>query len=279
MNFPISSHTRRLLSPYPKLLLPALLALLLALGSWAISRGDTHNGAVPIEELVISRLESGQTATWEFYVEDLAGEPDNFLYLPVVLSSSAGTAQGPTHKVTIMVAPAADANIQLTVQDGNGAVIVEDYDQAPAGEVETIVDLALTPGATYQLLISADPAQATDYALMVLDEESLGFHFQGTLASGVIESGATPLDTDDYWFFSAAAGETLTMQITPLDEMDAYVELYGPDAQLLETIDDGFGGDAELLEDYPLTESGMYGIRVGEFDFEPMTYEIVILIE
>jgi hypothetical protein len=153
---------------------------------------------------------------------------------------------------------------------------VNNRDQAAAGGVETIRDLDVSNTDAIEVQVSTDPARETDYALMVLDEESYGFSFEGALAFDSQQSGTLEENVDHFWFFSASDGDNIDLQITPDSDADAYVELYGPDAAQLRTIDDNGTGAAERLENYSILETGFYAVRVGEFDYGPMSYQIII---
>ncbi len=178
--------------------------------------------------------------------------------------------------ITITVAPASSANMIFSVLNDSGQIIVDQQDQAPAGKVETITNLSLPEASTYHIHIATDPAEQTDYALMVMNSESYSFTFRGTLTSGAQRSDSLAADSDHFWFFHAADGETISLQVTPNGEADAYVELYGPDGSRLLTLDNGGSGEAEILENHSILATGMYSIRVGEFDFTEMSYQIVV---
>lgn len=213
-----------------------------------------EKGFVEYEELSINHLGSGQVDHWS-----------------VTVTSS--------ENITITVAPAAVTNILLTVVDESDTRLVENYDNAPAGEVETIVGLPVDSAGPLEIQVFSNTPISSDYALMVMDESSYKFHFRGTLDPGAMESDALAEESDHFWFFSAAEGDSLSMQVTPNDSGDAYVELYGPGASRLLTIDNKGNGEAEVLDNYPIADTGMYSIRVGEFDFAAMNYSIVAVIE
>ena len=214
-------------------------------------QGPNPKGQLDYEDLVMSTLESGAVDSWTLTIDS-----QEFL--------------------TITVAPASSANILLSVLTENGQIVVDRHDQAPAGEVETITNLSLSEPGSYQIQISSDPTEESNYALMVMNAESYNFNFRGTLSPGEQRSDSLPANSDHFWFFSASDGETISMQVTPYDQGDAYVELYGPDGSRLLTIDDSDNGEAEILDNHSILATGMYGIRVGEFDYFAMSYQIVV---
>ena len=208
-------------------------------------------GHLDYEDLVMSTLESGAVDNWTITIDS-----SDFL--------------------TITVAPASSANMLLSVLDESGQIIVDRQNQAPAGEVETITNLSLTEPGSYQIHIATDPAVQTNYALMVMDSSSYNFHFRGTLIPGAQRTDSLAVDSDHFWFFSAFDSETINLQVMPYEDADAYVELYGTDGSRLLTLDNNGSGEAEILDNHSILATGMYGIRVGEFDFAAMSYQIIL---
>lgn len=208
-------------------------------------------GSINYEELTMGNLQSGAVDSWTIDVES-------------------------SDYLTITVAPAASANMIISVLDPDGQIIVDRQNLAPAGEVETVANLSVNVPGLYNIHIAADPVMQSDYALMVMNSDSYPFAFRGTLNPGIPRSDSIADGTDVFWFFSATDGEIISLTVAPVGLEDAYVELYGPDSSRLLTLDDGLGGEAEILENQSILESGMYAIRVGEFDFEEMSYQIVM---
>jgi hypothetical protein len=208
-------------------------------------------GHLDYEDLVMSSLQSGAVDSWTITIDS-----SDFL--------------------TVTVAPASSANMILSVLDASGQIIVDRQNQSPAGEVETIANLSLMEPGSYQIHIATDPAEQTNYALMVMDSRSYSFDFRGTLIPGAQRTDSLPEDNDHFWFFSASDSETINLRVTPYEDADAYVELYGPDGSRLLTLDDNDSGEAEILDNHSILATGMYGIRVGEFDFAAMSYQIIL---
>ena len=216
-----------------------------------IGPGPINKGQTDFEELIIEQLAAGTVDAWTVNVRS-------------------------SDSVTITVAPELTADIAFTVLKNDGQTIVNNHAQVSAREVETVHNLDVSSVAWIQIEVSADPASDIDYAIMVLDEVSYNFSFQGTLDFDSQRTGTLAEDTDHYWFFSATDGDTIDMRITPNGDADAYVELYGPDGSRLLTLDHNGGGEAEVLVNQIIYATGMYGIRVGEFDFDAMSYQIVV---
>lgn len=215
-------------------------------GSTPVDKGDLSP-----EDLTIDTLGAGATDRWN--LDLLAGE-----------------------MVTLTVAPGAAADIVLAVLDGSGAPIVSDQNTAAPGEVETIKDLKISSPGIHQLLIRTEEGIQTDYALMFMDSESYSFVFRGVLQENAPQSDSLAADNDHFWFFNAQRGECVSFSITPDGSGDPYIELYDPNGSLMLTIDDNDNGEPEALENYTLLDTGLYSIRVAEFDFLPMSYQIVL---
>lgn len=210
-----------------------------------------NKGSPEFEDLIIANLDLDAVDAWTVNV-------------------SSSTA------VTITVAPELGTDIVFTVLANDGQVLVNNRDQAAAGGVETIRDLNVANTSAIEIQVSADPARETDYALMVMDEASYSFIFEATLDFDSQRTGTLEENVDHFWFFSATDGDNIDLQITPDNDADAYVEIYGADGTRIRTIDDGDIGEVERLENYSILETGFYSIRVGEFDYGPMTYQIIL---
>ncbi len=206
-------------------------------------------GSLEIEDLVIDSLGAGETDRWKL---DLVG----------------GDA------ITLTVAPGSTANIVLSLQDANGTMLVNAKNSAAGGEVETILNRTIAEPGIYNLLISSVQGAETDYAVMFMDAESYSFIFRGQILVGNSLSDTLAADTDHFWFFNALSGESVSFSITPDSGSDPYIEVYDPEGSRMLTIDDTGEGEAESLDTYTLLDEGMYAIRVAEFDFRPMSYQI-----
>ena len=213
---------------------------------------DLNNkGLLDFEDLAMASLTSGSIDNWTIRVDSI-------------------------DSITITVAPAASVNIVLSVLDDTGAAVIDRHNEASAGEVETITDLNLTQPGLYQLYITAEPNDQTNYALMILDSESYDFTFKGNLSDSSPRTDSLKADNDHFWFFSASDGENINISVTPIGEADPYLEFYGSDGARLLTIDNTGSGETETLENYSILANGMYAIRVGEFDFAAMSYQITL---
>lgn len=177
--------------------------------------------------------------------------------------------------ITVTVAPGSNANIVLSLIGPNDDTLVDRQNQASAGQVETIRNFSLTDSGTHKIEIRSDPPASTNYALMVMDSESYSFIFKGTLVSDQQRMDTSAADNDHLWLFEAEDGDSISFTVRPDGDEDPYLELYGADGTRVFAIDNGDIGEEERLEDYSILASGLYTIRVGEFDYQPMPYRIL----
>ena len=181
--------------------------------------------------------------------------------------------------ITLSAAPGMMVDIILSVFDEDGIALVDNQNLSPAGEVETIGGFTIPETGRFEVVVGTAQGDETDYALMLLDQDSYPFVLQGTFFENGSKNGSLPLDTDNFWFFNAQSGQHLSFTVTPSDEGDPYVELYNPAVQRLLVIDDNLDGEPESLENYTLLDSGLYAIRIGEFNFLTMDYQITLSVE
>ncbi len=211
----------------------------------------THRGSIDYEDLKIETLSSGIPDRWSLAVDT-------------------------TDSITITIAPASTANLVISLVNENGVEIIDAQDQAPAGEVETIEAFNIAEPGIYEIYIGTEPDIQTDYALMVMNSESYSFSFQGTLVPSSPRSDSLKPDNDHFWFFPLSDGTNINIRVSPDNQADPYLELYDPQGTRVLTIDDTGTGETELLEGYEALTDGLYSIRVGEFDFATMNYQILL---
>ena len=211
----------------------------------------TNRGPIDYEDLIIETLNAGTRDRWT---------------LPIDSSES----------ITITAAPANNANLIITVLDESGVAIVDGQDQAPAGEVETIRALELTDPDIYQILISSPASTEITYALMVMNSESYAFNFRGALIPSSPRSDSLQSNNDHFWFFPLSDGDVFNIRVIPSSQSDPYLELYDPAGSRVSAIDDTGIGESETIEAYEALLDGLYAIRVGEFEYKPMSYQILL---
>jgi len=229
----------------------AMLYLPAAFSSFPDSSYPAYMGDLPFESLKISSLAAGATQRWTMVL--MAGE-----------------------LITINAAPGKTADIILSISDDQGNLLVDRQNNSPPGEVESVEDLTINETGTYTLYVRAAGDMPADYALLLLDADSYELLFRGILLPNTPMDDALPAETDHIWLIGGQSGEYLTIFVVPSAGGDAYVEFYGPDGEILAIADENSLGEPEKIENYPLQQSGLYAVRVGEFYFNPMTYQITL---
>lgn len=172
------------------------------------------------------------------------------------------------------------ANVILSVARGE-EIIINQQNTAAAGSSEIVTFTSDTAGnQEYRVLVQAEGGLATDYAILPF----LADDFPTVSISGLIDAGnprsniSLEADSVHFWFFTAESGRNLTIRVIPDAQGDPVFYLYGPGAEYIDAIDNGFEGDEEIFQD-TLPETGLYAIRVYEFNYAPMTYRLEITFQ
>jgi hypothetical protein len=96
----------------------------------------------------------------------------------------------------------------------------------------------------------------------------------GDFGAGRLESGGVGL-----WAFRGESGRYATINLMPGSaNMDLTLTLIDPSGRTVETIDNGYAGDNELLADVLLTETGLYFIEAREFFAEAGSYRLSLTL-
>jgi hypothetical protein len=101
----------------------------------------------------------------------------------------------------------------------------------------------------------------------------------GNLANGDVVTGQLARAGTDIWSFTASDGRYATVTLTPgSSSIDLTLTLLDAAGQPLETVDNGYAGDKEVLAD-ALVQPGMtYFIEVKEFFEEAGSYELALIM-
>ncbi len=217
------------------------------------SAADDFNnrGSINFEDLRISTLEEGVPDRWTLTIDNATS-------------------------ITITTAPDPSANLIISIIDESGTKILDSQNQAGQGQVETVTNFSIDESGLYRLQVENQNGAEADYGLMALDETSYSFIFKGNLTSASPQNETLQEDNDHFWFFSLTSGETFSLRVTPNNQADPYLEIYDPNGSRLDAIDQTDTGETELIQDFEALSDGMYSIRVGEFDFARMSYEILL---
>ena len=220
-------------------------------GGQVVNKGNLLE--IMIDDFMTTTLAAGAVDSWDF---DLFEDEEMYLYV---------------------VAPS-PADLVVTVMDGD-QVIVNRQNNAAPGSPEFINNPSLSGEGTYQVLVSEVGGAATEYGIAAYTDSEFPIIVAGVLTSGSPRSAVQlPLEGVHLWFFMATAGDDLTVHIDPVENLDPAADLYGPEAEYLEAIDDGFDGEEELFE-ITLTSTGLHALRIVEIASEILTYDVEITLE
>ena len=187
------------------------------------------------------------------------------------------TFVGSTAEVaTISVAPAPGLDVTLELDDPGGNIIATSS-QGSLGVPETVNRTTLGTSGAYQIRITSVSGSTGDYALILQNQDSLPFIvFKENLQYGGAASGSLLEDEDHFWNFKGTDGDTVTITLTAAESGDLVLYLNGADAIELDFIDENGIGQGEVIADFELPATGYYSIGVGELDFNPASYTLVL---
>lgn len=204
-------------------------------------------------DFITSSLAGGTIDSWEVDIFE-----DESLYIYVVAPNPA--------------------DIILSVLKG-GQPIVNRQNTAPAGSPEFINNPALQGEGIYEIQVLTTGGVSTDYALTFYTDPEIAVIFPGIITPGQPRS-AVQLQPGSYqyWFFVGNAATDVRINLIPLGNEDPAVYLYGPDGEEIQSADDGFEGDEEIME-ATLEISGLHAIGIEELYGESLTYDLVVTVE
>lgn len=106
----------------------------------------------------------------------------------------------------------------------------------------------------------AAPAESTD---------------QGAIALGETKSGELAAEEAHAWTFSGGPA-TIDIMVDSADDMDAVLELYDPNNELMANVDSTFAGGVEEMVGIEIPDDGDYTIRVRDFFNDGGNYELTV---
>ncbi|MCA9952879.1 MAG: hypothetical protein KDE48_24685 [Anaerolineales bacterium] len=183
------------------------------------------------------------------------------------------------NSAVINIAPAsADADIVVSFIGPNGQQLIDNQNISTAGVPEIIENINLATPGQYILEITTNPSVVTDYALLyTTNEDDLIFEIKGRLLANAPQTAFLDESTDHFWLFNGGVNDTITIEVDPSSSgSDPYLELYDPDGVRIMSVNDGNQDATEILADFDLTINGPYTLRVGEYEYAEMEYEITI---
>lgn len=168
--------------------------------------------------------------------------------------------------VTLSLEPEDKAlDLMLTLISPFGETIVQ-IDSGYAGDTEVAADIYLTENGRYVVEVSDFFNLAGAYTLSLAVEEEPQYTNAGQIRAGQAIESELPVNTQHVWTFDGAAGNLVSIVLSPSDDqMDAILNLFGPDGSRLVALDEGFSGDPEVISGFELPVTGQYAIRVSSF--------------
>jgi hypothetical protein len=182
-----------------------------------------------------------------------------------------------TAVITVNIASEFDLDAVIMVEDPSGNIIAQQND-AQDGAPEILTDILLAEPGTYNILITGENDTTGYYAILVSDVLDTGYYtfvFNGTMDIGESKSANSRVNNDHFWHFLGTGGDVVTIRVTPGDNSDLFIYLYGPDGTILVDFHNETGeGEAEELLSFTLPDTGFYSILMGEYSFNAATYTI-----
>ncbi len=182
-----------------------------------------------------------------------------------------------TTVITVNIATQLDLDAGIAIRDPSGNIVAQ-QNKSQDNSPEIMVAIPLNETGTYDILITNENNASGHYAILVLNDESYTFVFNGTLDKGQSESAELRENNDHFWNFFGTAGETITIRVTPADDSNLFIRMFGADATLVVDFHDETGsGEVEELLSFTLPDTGFYSILVGELNFGASNYMIALM--
>ncbi|MCP4427596.1 MAG: hypothetical protein GY803_24180 [Chloroflexi bacterium] len=178
---------------------------------------------------------------------------------------------------TVNLAPDDNAlDLTLIIIGPAGQTIVQ-ADSGYAGDTEIAADVLLTESGRYAIEISDFFGEAGRYTLSLSLDAEPQHNDAGKIWPGQGIQSVLPVNAQHIWTFDGTAGNLVSVVLTPNNnQMDAILNLYGPDGQRLVALDEGFSGDAEVISGYELPVTGVYSILVSSFSSAGGAYTLAL---
>ena len=166
-----------------------------------------------------------------------------------------------------------DIDLILSLISPTGQTVTR-IDNGYAGDTEIMIDNLLLDSGLYVVEVSEFFGSAGRYTMsLVLTEEPL-FGGGGRLSPGQTIQSNLARGAQHIWSFTGNAGELVSIVLTPGNQFDAILDVYGPDGTRLAALDEGFSGDAEVVSGLELPLTGEYDILVRSFAGEGGSYSL-----
>ncbi len=178
---------------------------------------------------------------------------------------------------TITLTPEEEnVDLTLTLIDPSGNVLVS-IDNGYAADLETLTDVLLPEDGTYIVEAGEFFNEAGRYTMSLILSDEPQFGGGGRIEFGQEINSELLENSEHNWIFSGTAGQLVTIVLTPLtDQLDAIMELQGPNGEMLLSLDEGFAGDPEIVNGFELEVTGDYIITVFGFAGNRGSYSLAL---
>ena len=181
-----------------------------------------------------------------------------------------------TERLTVNLASDYLLDVTVSVVDPDGQTIAQ-QNNASNGEPEILSGVTLMNPGVYDILVSSPTGEPGNYSILVSNEESYSYIFQGTLQIGDGRTATAAAENDHFWHFTGSAGQAVTIVVIPTGDSDLFLNLFDTHGvPLIRFHNETSSGEPEQIINYVLPESGIYPLRVGEFNYNPYEYEIFL---
>jgi len=224
-----------------------------AQSAYALSAGAVNvRGSLLDNHGMTGKLNQGVTDVWTFIVDE-------------------------SRYATISLSPEdAALDLTLTIISPSGQTVAR-VDGGYAGAPEIAADILLTENGRYAIEISDFFGESGRYIISLVLNEEPKFNGGGEIRPGEGIQSVLPVNSQHIWTFEGAAGRLVSIVLTPEDnQMDAILNLYGPNGQRLVALDEGFSGDAEVISGFELPVTGVYSILVTSFSSDGGPYTLAL---
>jgi hypothetical protein len=200
---------------------------------------------------------------------NIVGELQNMVPVQAILSAGVKdvwtfVANNGRYATLSLSTETADLDLRLAILNASGQIITV-ADNGFTGDTEIAADVLLETDGRYFVEVDDFFDNSGRYTLSLsLTDEPL-YSGGGRIWSGqTIQSVLPP--GQHLWSFEGTAGQTVSIVLIPDNEqLDAILNLYGPDGRRLVALDEGFSGDAEVISGFELPVTGEYTILVSSF--------------
>lgn len=170
-----------------------------------------------------------------------------------------------------MSSPAIDSYLELLAPDGS--YILGDEDSG--SEFNALIDGYVLPESGTYTIVATGLGQTGQYALSL---ERTATSVELTVGGGPVQFGQTVsgtliTDLGDTWTFDGGRGDVVRITMRS-EEFDTFLELWGPDGNLIADNDDAYEETNAVIENIWLPRDGTYSIVARAFSSETGEYEL-----